>query len=132
MVTGSFDLLASDPRTGGALVVDYKSDRLGDRSAAQVTAAQYGVQRTVYAIAALRLGAPSVEVLHIFLERPDDPVAAIFAAAELPTLEADLAQRVAGPLAGDFTVTQTPGRPTCSGCPARGGICPWPLADTER
>jgi ATP-dependent exoDNAse (exonuclease V) beta subunit len=132
LITGTFDVLARDPRTGGALVVDYKSDRLGDRSAAQITAENYGVQRTVYALAALRLGVPGVEVFHVFLERPEEPVAAIYTVADLPVLEADLAQRVAGPLAGDFTVTQTPGRRTCFGCPARGGVCSWPLDETER
>lgn len=132
LITGTFDVLARDPRTGGALVVDYKSDRLGERSPAQITAENYGVQRTVYALAALRLGVPGVEVFHIFLERPEEPVAAIYTVADLPDLEADLAQRVAGPLAGDFTVTQTPGRRTCFGCPARGGICSWPLDETER
>jgi ATP-dependent helicase/nuclease subunit A len=132
LITGTFDVLARDPRTGGALVVDYKSDRLGDRSAAQITAETYGIQRTVYALAALRLGVPGVEVFHVFLERPEEPVAAIYTVADLPALEADLADRVAGPLAGDFTVTETPGRRTCFGCPARGGLCSWPLEETER
>jgi len=131
MITGTFDVLARDPRTGGALVVDYKSDRLGDRSAAQITAENYGVQRTVYALAALKLGVPGVEVFHVFLERPEEPVAAIYTVADLPTLEADLAQRVAGPLAGDFSVTRTPDRRTCFGCPARGGVCSWTLEETE-
>ena len=81
---------------------------------------------------ALRLGVSSVEVLHLFLERPQEPVTAIYSAADLPALEAELAQHVAGPLAGDFAVTQSPNRRTCSGCPARGGLCSWPLADTER
>jgi ATP-dependent helicase/nuclease subunit A len=132
LITGTFDLLAHDPRTGRALVVDYKSDRLGGRGTARITAESYGVQRTVYALAALRLGVPGVEVLHLFLERPEQPVVATYTVADLPALEEGLAQHVAGPLAGDFTVTQTPGRRTCSGCPARGGLCSWALAETER
>jgi ATP-dependent helicase/nuclease subunit A len=131
LITGTFDLLARDPQTGVALVVDYKSDRLGDRTGAEITAANYGVQRTVYALAALKLGMPGVEILHIFLERPEEPVATLYADSDLPALEADLAQLVAGPLAGDFSVTETPGRRTCSGCPARGGICSWPREATE-
>jgi len=132
LIAGTFDALARDPRTRGALVVDYKSDRVGERTTAQIAAEKYGVQRTVYALAALRLGAPGVEIFHIFLERPEEPVATIYTFADLPALEADLAQRVAGPLGGDFPVTGSPGHHTCSGCPARGGICSWPLEDTER
>jgi ATP-dependent exoDNAse (exonuclease V) beta subunit len=131
LITGTFDLLARDPR-GGALVVDYKSDHLGDREPAAVAAQDYGLQRTVYALAALRIGAGTVEVLHLFLERPQEPAVATYTASDRPALEAELAQHVAGPLAGDFAVTGTPGRRTCSGCPARGGLCSWPLAETER
>ena len=56
---------------------------------------------------------------------------AIFSAADAPTLEADLLQRVAGPLTGDFPVTGAPGRQLCDGCPAQGGLCSYPLEVTS-
>ncbi len=52
------DLLASEA-DGGALVVDYKSDRVGagvDLEA--LVERDYGVQRLLYALAVLRDGAP--------------------------------------------------------------------------
>ena len=134
VITGTFDVLARDPRGGGAgtaLVVDYKSDRLGELSPEQLTEQHYASQRTIYALAALRAGAARVEVVHLFLEAADAPVTAVFTQADVPALEADLAARVAGPLSGDFAVTERPGRLICNGCPARGGLCSWPLAATQ-
>jgi len=134
VITGTFDVLARDPRgggAGGALVVDYKSDRLGDATPEQLTNEHYSSQRTIYALAALRAGVPRVEVVHLFLEAADEPVSAIFTQADIPSLEADLADRVAGPLTGDFPVTERPNRRICGGCPARGGLCSWPLAATQ-
>ncbi len=132
LITGTFDVIARDPRTGGALVIDYKSDRIGDSDPIELTQRHYLAQRVVYALAALKTGVPGVEVYHLFLERADEPVLAVYTTADLPALEADLAKRIAGPLAGDFRVTQTPGRTTCFGCPARAGLCSWPLAMTLR
>ena len=53
-------------------------------------------------------------------------------AADLPTLESGLRERVAGPLTGDFRVTYAPGRRICDGCPAQGGLCSYPLELTTR
>jgi ATP-dependent exoDNAse (exonuclease V) beta subunit len=109
-----------------ALVVDYKSDRLapGDDPQARV-ARDYGVQRAVYALAALRDGAREVEVVHAFLERPDEPVAASFDAAGVPALEAQVAERARRALEGDFAVTDAPHRGLCHDCPARRTLCSW-------
>ncbi|HTW11504.1 MAG TPA: 3'-5' exonuclease, partial [Solirubrobacteraceae bacterium] len=130
VITGTFDVVALDQRSGRTLVVDFKSDRLGDATPEQLAADRYLSQRTIYAVAALRAGVSTVEVIHLFLENAEHPVSAIFDQSDLPALEADLAGRVAGPLAGDFHVTERPGRTVCSGCPARGGLCSWPLAAT--
>ncbi len=132
MITGIFDLLARDNRADRLLIVDYKSDRLAGADPEAIVAARYLAQRTIYALAALKLGAAAVEVLHLFLEAPEYPVTASFTAADAPTLEADLAQRVAGPLTGDFPVTDAPGRRVCEGCPAQDGLCSYPLAVTTR
>ncbi len=124
-------MLAREDRFNQLLVVDYKSDRLGGTSPYAIVDSRYQTQRTIYALAALKLGAAAVEVLHLFLEAPEDPVTTVFNAADAPTLEADLLQRVAGPLTGDFPVTNAPGRQLCDGCPAQGGLCSYPLEVTS-
>jgi hypothetical protein len=131
LITGVFDVIAQDG-PGQLLVLDYKSDRLGGADPATVVAERYIAQRLIYALAALKLGAPRVEVVHLFLEAPEDPVWAEFGAGDIATLEAELAARVAGPLTGDFRVTNSPGRRVCDGCPAQGGLCSYPLELTTR
>ena len=78
-MNGVVDVHAEEP--GGLLVVDYKSNRLEGRTPAEITEAAYTTQRLVYALAGLRSGAARVEVSYVFLERPDDPVSAVFEAA---------------------------------------------------
>ncbi len=131
LITGVFDLLARE-QADGLLVLDYKSDRLAQADPARIVAERYSAQRTIYALAALKLGAATVEVVHLFLEAPEEPVSATFTAADIPALELDLAERVAGPLTGDFSVTGAPGRRVCEGCPAQGGLCSYPLEVTSR
>ena len=43
----------------------------------------YATQRIVYALAALRDGAPRAEVAYCFLERPGEPVTRAFTAADI-------------------------------------------------
>jgi hypothetical protein len=134
LITGVFDVIAQD-RPGHLLVLDYKSDRLAGADPAGVVAERYVAQRTIYALAALKLGAPAVEVVHLFLEAPEEPVAAELGVGDVEALEADLAVRVArvgGNGSGDFRVTETPGRRVCDGCPAQGGLCSYPLEMTTR
>ena len=73
LVNGVVDVLAEEA-DGTALVVDYKSDRVGDADLEALVEASYGVQRRIYGLACLRAGAPAVEVVHIFLERAAEPV----------------------------------------------------------
>jgi len=131
VVTGALDALAREP-ADAMLVVDYKSDRLEDHDPVAVVERQYATQRLIYAIAALRAGARSVEVAHVFLERAGQPVLARFSAAELPMLERRLDALAAGVLRRDFAVTDVPHRGVCSGCPAEGGLCSYPVAMTRR
>jgi ATP-dependent helicase/nuclease subunit A len=131
LITGVFDVIAQD-RPGHLLVLDYKSDRLAGTDPAVVVSERYLAQRLIYALAALKLGTPAVEVVHLFLEAPEDPVAAEFGAADIPALEDELAVRVAGVLTGDFRVTNAPGRRICDGCPAQAGLCSYPLELTTR
>jgi ATP-dependent helicase/nuclease subunit A len=128
-LVGVFDVVAREgDRT---LVVDYKSDRLDpDTDPAALVARDYALQRTAYALAALRDGAAEVEVLHVFLERPHEPASAVYAQADLPALEADVTTRADAVLTGDFAVAPDPGPRICDGCPGRGSLCSWPLEAT--
>ena len=69
LVNGFLDVVALEP-DGGVLIVDYKSDRLEGAEPAEIVERDYATQRVVYALAALRDGAPRVEVAYCFLERP--------------------------------------------------------------
>jgi ATP-dependent helicase/nuclease subunit A len=130
LMTGALDVVARE--RAGMLVVDYKTDGLGDRPAAAVVAREYATQRLVYALAVLLAGAARVEVAHVFLERPREPVLATFSAADRPGLVAELEALTAGVRERRFEVTSEPVRAVCSGCPAQGGLCSWPLAMTRR
>jgi ATP-dependent exoDNAse (exonuclease V) beta subunit len=132
MITGVFDVLAEESG-GRLLVVDYKSDRLASGESPEVRVARaYALQRTIYALAALRTGAPEVEVLHAFLADVENPAGARFTAADRPELERRLSVVCAPVRAGAYRVTEAPHRQICDGCPGAGGLCSWPLAMTQR
>ncbi|MCW2966602.1 MAG: family ATPase, partial [Solirubrobacteraceae bacterium] len=131
LFTGFIDLRAVEA-DGGALVLDYKTDRLDGADPEAVVAAGYGVQRRLYALAALRAGAPHVEVAHLFLERPSHPAVAQYEAADAGRLEAELAAEAADVLSGRFEVAAQPHRELCATCPGRGGLCSWPEPVTLR
>jgi ATP-dependent exoDNAse (exonuclease V) beta subunit len=125
-LTGAVDLLAVEPG-GGWLVVDAKTDAVaaGDDLEAVVESA-YGAQRDLYALAALRAGAPSVDVVHAFLARPDEPVSASFTAADATALTERLAGPAGGIARGAFAPTDMPHAGLCGSCPARARLCPHP------
>ncbi len=131
MMVGVFDVLAREPGNR-LLVVDYKSDRLLGAAPAAVVAGSYQTQRELYALAALRADAEAVEVVHLFLEAPGEPVIASFSQEHREQLEARLQAMTAGVVARDFAVTDQPHRAVCGGCPAEGGLCSWPLDATRR
>lgn len=131
LMTGAFDVLARES-PGRMLVVDYKSDRLQGASPATALSGSYAIQRLVYALAAIHAGAAEVEVAHVFLEAPEDPVAARFKAAEADSLERELTELTSGVSERRFAVTGIPQRSICNGCPAEAGLCSWPLELTRR
>jgi hypothetical protein len=131
LVTGALDVLAREPG-GTMLVVDYKSDRLEGADPALAVETGYATQRLIYALATIRAGAEQVEVVHVFLERPDAPVTATFGKADVGRLQSELAALAEGVLQREFVVTDEPHRALCGGCPAEGGLCSWPLAMTRR
>lgn len=131
LIAGVIDLLARE--RDGLLVVDYKSDRVGaEVDLQELVGREYGVQRLIYALAVLRGGAAGVEVVHWFLERPDDPVSARFDAEDRDGLEAQLAARLGRARVDPFRVSATPHRGLCLTCPGRAGLCSWDEAYTLR
>jgi ATP-dependent exoDNAse (exonuclease V) beta subunit len=131
LIGGVFDVIAREPG-GRTLVVDYKTDRLEGADPQALADRAYGTQRLVYALAALKAGGDSVEVVHTFLELPGRPAVAHFTRDQLPALEAALGALAGGVLRREFTVTEAPHRGVCEGCPAEGALCSWPLEMTRR
>ncbi|HKD95291.1 MAG TPA: UvrD-helicase domain-containing protein [Gaiellaceae bacterium] len=111
-------------RDGRALVVDYKTNALGDASPEEVVDEDYRLQRLVYALACFRAGADEVEVVYHFLERPDAPVEAVFTRTDVAELEAELSAAIARIQAGEFP--PTPSDFACAGCPAFDLVCAGP------
>jgi ATP-dependent helicase/nuclease subunit A len=131
LIAGVIDLLAREP--DGLLVVDYKSDRVGaEVDLQELVGREYGIQRLIYALAVLRAGAAGVEVVHWFLERPDDPVSARFGATDRDGLQAQLAARLGRARVDPFRVSATPHRGLCLTCPGRAGLCSWDEEHTLR
>jgi len=123
LVNGVVDVHAlEDDRT---LIVDYKSDRLDGSEPEELCEEKYAVQRLVYALAALRSGAGRVEVAHVFLERPGEPVAATFEAGEEGRLEDALLSLARGVVEGRFEPTDAPHRELCATCPGQPALCSW-------
>jgi hypothetical protein len=122
LLHGRFDVYARSD--GRALVVDYKTNRLEELTPEEALEDDYALQRLVYALAAFRAGAEEVEVVYVFLERPEEPVARTFARDETVGLEADLSAAIAAIQEGRFV--PTPSELACSGCPALDVVCAGP------
>lgn len=132
LITGMIDVIAAES-SGRRLVVDYKTDRLDGSELVTIVEREYGVQQLIYALAALRSGAAEVEVAHVFLESPEQPVSAVFGRDRLAALEQSLAALTERMLRDrSFPVTDAPHRELCHGCPAEGGLCSWPVEMTRR
>ncbi len=132
LLTGSIDLLA-DEGGGAMLVIDYKTDHVESDADLQAAVEDaYRLQRAAYALAALRAGAAAVDVVHLYLERPSEPVTAGYAAADAGELEALLRAAAAGLGEGRFEVSGEPYAGLCAACPGRGGLCSHPAEMTGR
>ncbi|MGE5691877.1 MAG: UvrD-helicase domain-containing protein [Pseudomonadota bacterium] len=107
-----------------ALVVDYKTNALGELDPATVVEHEYRLQRLVYALACFRDGADEVEVVYSFLERAEAPVARTFRREDVPALEAELSAAIEAIHAGEFR--PRPSELACSGCPALDLVCAGP------
>jgi hypothetical protein len=127
LMVGVIDALAVED-DGTWLIVDVKTDRLEDPSADLEALVQrdYALQRELYALAALRAGAERVEVVHLYLERPDRPAVAHYTTSDAERLAARLQERTAPLSRGEYPLTAHPHAQLCATCPARGGLCPYP------
>jgi ATP-dependent exoDNAse (exonuclease V) beta subunit len=125
LVRGVVDLLFLEA-DGGSVVLDYKSDRVAPEVDLEaLVEREYGAQRLLYALAILREGAPSVEVVHWFLERPEEAVSVSYSAQERPALERDLLARLERARGRGFAVSRHPHRGLCLTCPGRTSLCSW-------
>jgi ATP-dependent exoDNAse (exonuclease V) beta subunit len=107
-----------------ALVVDYKTNVLGEAAPAEIVDEDYRLQRLVYALACFRAGAQRVEVVYHFLERSDAIVSTTFTREQVPALESELSAGIGRILAGEFR--PTPSEFACAGCPALDLVCAGP------
>jgi hypothetical protein len=132
LITGVIDLLAGEA-DGGYLVLDYKSDRVGSElQLDELVQRDYGIQRLLYALAVLREGAASVEIVHWFLERPHESVGVRYTQADRVSLERQMGAKVALARTRPFAVSPRPHRGLCLTCPGRAGLCSWDEAHTLR
>ena len=109
---------------GRATVVDYKTNTLAEGSPEEIVEADYRLQRLVYALACLRAGADEVEVVYVFLERPDAVVTAVYGRGDVEALEAELSAAIDRIRAGE--ARPSPDEFTCAGCPALDLVCAGP------
>ena len=121
LVNGVVDVHADEgART---LVVDWKSDALGGREPEELTRQDYSTQRMIYALAALKAGAERTEVVHCYLERPDEPAVALYEAADMEALERQLLGLARGVVDGRFEPSAEPNFSLCADCPGRAALC---------
>ena len=132
LITGVIDVLAREA-DGGCLVVDYKTDRLErGEDLAELVEREYATQRLIYALAVLRDGAPSVQVVHWFLHAPQSCVSSRHDVAEQAELERRLRERLERARSRGFAVSERPHRDLCASCPGRGTLCSWGEEQTLR
>ena len=137
VLIGTIDALAEGP-DGRVLVVDYKTDTVTpDEDLDLKVESRYGLQRDAYALAALRRGAQQVEVVHCFLQRPDQLVSVSFTADQEGELVERLRIAAETVTKSEFPVSDRPHRGLCIGCPGRPvgkapGLCSHSDAETSR
>jgi ATP-dependent helicase/nuclease subunit A len=122
LLHGFLDVFHLD--AGRALVVDYKTNLIGESSPEAIVEDDYRLQRLVYALACFRAEADEVEVVYHFLERPDAVVSTTFARDQVAELEQELSAAIAQIQAGEFR--PTPSEFACAGCPALDLVCAGP------
>ena len=130
LVNGFVDVYAEEPDR--VLIVDYKTDSLEGTGAETLVDAQYSIQRLIYALAALRSGAPAVEVAYCFLEQPEAPARREWSAGDAAELERELLELAGGVIEGRFEPAAEPHLHLCAQCAGRPSLCAWDQAATSR
>ena len=130
LVNGFVDVYAEEPER--VLIVDYKTDSLEGIEADGLVEANYSIQRLIYALAALRSGAPAVEVAYCFLEQPEATVTRAWTAAEADALERELLELAGGVIEGRFEPAPEPHLHLCAQCAGRPSLCSWNEEATSR
>jgi hypothetical protein len=122
VLRGSLDLSvrAGD---GSLLVTDLKTTPLAGREPGAVVESDYALQRSIYALAALRSGAPAAEIAFCFLERPESPVTRRFAVGDAAALAGEVRAAI-GRLRASAFVARAGDH--CATCPALDRLCPAP------
>jgi ATP-dependent exoDNAse (exonuclease V) beta subunit len=95
VLRGSIDLLVEEDGKP-PLIVDYKTDRVDGSPVAEL-ASRYEIQQAIYALAVAEArGVEEVELAYVFLERPEEPLVALWGPSELAAgrqrLEAEIAR----------------------------------------
>ncbi len=127
VLRGSIDLLV-EAVGSSPLVVDYKTDRLGDSDPVK-QAGRYQIQRAIYALAvAESRGCAEVEVAYVFLERPERPVISRLDASQIEAGRKRLGGAITQIGEAEFPVAAPSQRSwaLCGGCPALGRLCSGP------
>lgn len=120
---GSADLVVRDGNP--PLIVDYKTDRLGDKTPAEKVNC-YLLQRDLYGLAvSAALNSPVVQVSYVFLESPADPVTFEFDQADLTDARIKL-EEIVGSITSGRYFAPSPGAPD-GPC----GVC-WACEQLER
>ena len=115
-----------------ALVVDYKSDRVGATAdPTRSSTHEYGdPARRVRARGAARRRRRGRGASTCSSNVPTSQPRATFRPQDVAALTAELAARADAILTRDFPVAPDPGPRICDGCPGRGSLCSWPLERT--
>ena len=79
VLRGSLDICARAPTAACSWPISRRR-ALAGREPAAVVESEYALQRSIYALAALRSGAPAAEIAFCFLERPEATVTRRYAA----------------------------------------------------
>jgi hypothetical protein len=104
-------------------VADLKTTNLAGREPAAVVESEYALQRSIYALAALRSGAPAAEIAFCFLDRPEAPVTRRFAPEDADGLAAEVRAAIGRLRGSEFTARAGD---HCATCPALDRLCPAP------
>jgi RecB family exonuclease len=122
VLRGSLDICVRDA-DGALLVADLKTTALGQREPEAAVESEYALQRAIYALAALRAGAPAAEIAFCFLERPEETVSRRYLQADADWLAAEVRAAIGRLRSSTFSARAGA---HCATCPALDRLCPAP------